>query len=379
MYFRLNPECFFINGEKRGAIYDLIEADIHSLDGEETQLIQNCENNQIVTGYEHLLIELKRRCIGNFYDRPVYIQKLRLGSPILDYQPGHPPLLETAFLEINNTCNQSCWFCGTHGIKRSSGCLGCNTWPEEGTGLEIQDWIQVIDDLADLKCNVLFFTGGDLTQKWDVVKELLNYTYTKFSRIFVIINSAHITSTILEDLEGKATPIIQTENIADITSGNRYLLVTSTDANVPKEISQQKTITVDWVSQDFSHLPRESRLVAKTKIQKTDLFRFSHTKKKHPCLANTITISWRGEILPCPMLRRQSLGSIKSQHVYDVFKTHSEGLEKFWRMSLEKIQKCTTCEFRYACNDCRALEDALTGDLNGKMLCNYDAAKGIWV
>jgi radical SAM protein with 4Fe4S-binding SPASM domain len=379
MYFRLNPECFFIKGDNCSAIYDLIEGEIHSLNAEETRLIQGCENNQNVTGNEPFLNELKSRCIGNYYDSAVYIQKLRLGSPILDYQPGQPPLLAVAFLEINNSCNESCWFCGTHGIHRSLGCMGCNIWAEDGLDLGIEDWKQFIDELVDLKCNVLFFTGGDLTLKWDMVKELLNYAQTKFSQIFVIINGKRFTETLAEDIKGKSLPIIQTDNITDVINGNQYLLVSDANINVPKESTLQKKVSLDWISPDFSHLPRDSRLITKTKIQNTDIFRFSHTKKKHPCLANSITISWRGDILPCPMLRKHSLGNVKNQHLFDFFKTHKEELEKFWRLNLDNIQKCKNCEFRYSCNDCRALEETLTGDLYGKKLCNYDVTKGVWV
>lgn len=379
MYFRLNPECYYIRGENGSAIYDLIEGDVLSLDDGETQLVHDCENNRILERNEPLLDELKNRCIGNYYDKKVYIEKLRLGSPIMDYQTGQPPVLEKAFLEINNTCSQSCWFCGIHGIHRSVGCMGCNTWPEEGTALGTEEWKQVIDGFADLKCQSVFFTGGDLTMKWDVAKELLDYAHTKFSQIFVIINSKQFSSKVADDIKGKALPIIQTDNISEINNDDRFLLVTDMTEETFKEINFPNKISIDCISHDFSHLPQDSNMVSKKKIQKTDIFRFSHTRKKHPCLANSLTISWKGEVLPCPMLRKHSLGTVKNQHLYEIFKKNTEGLEKFWNMNLEKIPTCKKCEFRYACNDCRALEEALTGDLYGKSLCNYDAPKGIWV
>lgn len=379
MYFRLNPECYYIKGDRCSVIYDLIEREVHSLDADETQLIQDCENNQIVQKYEPLLDELKKRCIGNFYDKKVYIEKLRLGSPIMDYQTGQPPFLEKAFLEINNTCNQSCWFCGTHGIHRSLGCMGCNTWTEDGEGLSTEEWKHVIDGLEDLGCHSILFTGGDLTLKWDVMNVLLDYAHERFSQIFVIINSTRFSNIIAEDLKGRAIPIIQTDNIAAISNDNRYLLIGNEKSEVPKNTLTHQMVSVDRISLNFSSLPTDSPLISKKKIVKTDLFRFSHTRKKHPCLANSLTISWKGEVLPCPLLRKHSLGTVKNQHLCEIFKKNAEGFEKFWNMSLEKIQKCKKCEFRYACNDCRALEEALTGDLYGKSLCRYDVSKGIWV
>ncbi|NMB78638.1 MAG: radical SAM protein [Methanomicrobiales archaeon] len=379
MYFRLNPECYLILGEHSSVIYDLIEGDVHSLNEYETQLIRNCENNVELTTNEPLLDEMKERCIGNYYTTKVFIEKLRLGSPILDYQPGQPPFIEKAFLEINNTCKLSCGFCGSRHIRRSSGCLGCNTWQEEGTPLEEEQWKEVIDGLSDLHCDSVYFTGGDLTLKWELLQQLLEYAQKKFSQTFVSINSRRFSAEVADYLEGKALPIIQVDNPAHIGTDHQFLLVTDEREEFLKQIRSSKNLTIDRLVRDASELSPDSRLISKSKIQKTNLFRFTHMKKKHPCLANSLTVSWRGEVLPCPMLRRYSLGSVKEQPLYELLRKNSEGFDKFWGMCLEKIPRCTACEFRYACNDCRALEESLTGDLNGKALCRYDVSNGIWV
>jgi len=379
MYFRLNPECYLIKGDHCSAIYDLIEGNVHSLDADETQLIQNCENNQPVEINESFLNELKDQCVGNYYDTKIYVQKLRISSPVIDYQIGNPPILKRAFLEINNTCNLSCWYCGARGAHRSSGCMGCNIWQEEGTALGTEEWKQVIDGLSDLKCSSIFFTGGDLTLNWGLTKELLDYAQAKFSQIFVIINRKRFSNTIEGDIKEKAIPIIQTDDIAEINYDYPCLLITEGNSEIPKNILSSNRVIIDTISKDFSGLPEDSSLMSKTKIQKTDVFRFSHTRKKHPCLANTLTVSWKGEVLPCPLLRRHSLGTVKKRQLYEIFKENAEKLENFWTMNLGKIQKCDKCEFRYACNDCRALEEALTGDLYGKSLCSYDPKKGVWV
>jgi hypothetical protein len=74
MYFRLNPECYFIKGCRCGAIYDLIEGNIYALDSEETKLVESCEKN--VEKENEILENLKKLCLGNFYDKRVYIEKL---------------------------------------------------------------------------------------------------------------------------------------------------------------------------------------------------------------------------------------------------------------------------------------------------------------
>jgi radical SAM protein with 4Fe4S-binding SPASM domain len=380
MFFRLNPECYYVKGEHCGAIYDLIEGSVHSLDTHENQVILHCENNGEVNTADPYLIDMKKRGLGNFYNKRVFIEKLRVNTPLQDALKGKPPNLTNVLLEINNSCNESCWYCGSKGVHRSSGCIGCNTWPEEkGTPLMPEEWKTVIDGLADLNCQSLFFTGGDLTLAWELTKDLLDYAQQKFPHIGVIVNSIRFSRTFADDLKGKAFPIIQTEDLSRINTDELYLLVMDENEKCNPQAISSKTVQFDIVSRDFSHIHRESDLIWKNKIKKTDIFRFSHTRKEHPCLGNTLTISWKGDVLPCPLLRRHSLGSVRDRQLYEFFKENAEGIKKFWNMSLENIPKCKMCEFRYACNDCRALEEALTGDLYGKTLCRYDVTKGAWV
>ena len=155
MYFRLNPECYFVKGKKCGAIYNLIEGNRYALDQKESEIVDSYErNNSIKREDEEFLKKLKELCLGNFYVKRVYIEKLRLSSPIEESQPGHPPQLNRAFLEINNSCNRNCWFCGYHGIKRSWGCMGCNKWEEDGETLTTERWKEILDELKDLDCNM---------------------------------------------------------------------------------------------------------------------------------------------------------------------------------------------------------------------------------
>jgi hypothetical protein len=158
MYFRLNPECYLIRGVTLGAIYDLIDRKIYALTQQETELITSCENNKAVRCEEEFFITLKRLCLGNFYKNKIYMQKLRAGSPLKE-SDRDPPALHRVFLEINNLCNRDCWFCGYHGIKRSSGCMGCNKWKENGEVLDVGRWKQIADELKDLDCRDIFITG----------------------------------------------------------------------------------------------------------------------------------------------------------------------------------------------------------------------------
>jgi hypothetical protein len=67
MYFRLNPECYFIRGKKRGAIFDLIDAKIFALNQQETEILTSSEKNIPIPVDENFLKVLKGLRLGNFY------------------------------------------------------------------------------------------------------------------------------------------------------------------------------------------------------------------------------------------------------------------------------------------------------------------------
>ncbi|BBW98292.1 hypothetical protein GsuE55_31250 [Geobacillus subterraneus] len=48
-----------------------------------------------------------------------------------------------------------------------------------------------------------------------------------------------------------------------------------------------------------------------------------------------------------------------------------EKVLKYWKLSLENIEPCGTCEFKRMCMDCRAAEVAFSNSLNQKSLCSY--------
>ena len=88
---------------------------MYALNPQETELITSLERNYPISGDEEFLKELKAYLLGNFYPNKTYIQKLRLGSA--SKTPSDPPEFDRAFLEINNSCNRDCNFCGYYGIK----------------------------------------------------------------------------------------------------------------------------------------------------------------------------------------------------------------------------------------------------------------------
>jgi radical SAM protein with 4Fe4S-binding SPASM domain len=378
MYFRLNPECYFIKGDLTGAIYDLIEGDIYALSPCESRLIETCENNGEIDPADPFLRQLKERTVGNFYEKKVFIEKLRLGSPTSDYQPGKPPSLVRAFLEIGNRCSQSCWYCGRHGISRSMGCLGCNIWDEYGIPVDIERWKGLIDELHRLQCQALFIKGGNLAMVGEKTCRILEHAQGKFEKIFIIGHRNHFSEDLLDYLTTKGTLILQTDRISEVDTRNLCLLVSEYQKTGDLPARLPDNVILDIVSETFFPPHPESLLDSKRKIAMTNLEQFMHNNKLHPCLANSITITWSGEVLPCSMMRNYSLGNIRDRKIWTFLKGTEGSIQEFWKINLNTLNKCSKCEFRYVCTDCRALETAISGNLCNKVLCNYEPSKGSW-
>jgi radical SAM protein with 4Fe4S-binding SPASM domain len=379
MYFRLNPECYLIRGEMCGAIYDLIDEKVYALDQHEAKLLTSCEKNNAVQGDEKYLTELEMLRLGKFCQNKIYVQKLRAGSPIREIQ-SEPPSLYRAFLEINNICNRNCWFCGYNGVKRSLGCMGCNKWNENGKTLSAAKWKAIIDDLSDLECKDIFIIGGDLTLVWDKAINILNYANGKFRNIYMTLHQQSLSSNIVNDLTNKVKLIIQTESLNTLQYKDSSILMVMKPQNwIDSDNTESKNIKIDFAIKDTNSLSNDMPIMSKGKILPVDACQFIDNIEYHPCLGHSLAICYNGNVIPCPMMRNHTFGNVSNEQLHTVFENSWEKIDKIWKLNLDKIEKCTCCEFRYTCTDCRALEENLTGKITGKSLCSYNPKKGEWL
>ena len=108
---------------------------------------------------------------------------------------------------------------------------------------------------------------------------------------------------------------------------------------------------------------------SKSEIAKGYMYQFFHNITYHPCIGNALSLSHTGRVHPCPMMRTHVLGDGWDRALYAILERGKEELDKFWNLTLDSREKCGYCEFRYACDDWGALEEKLTGKLEGKRLC----------
>ena len=260
--------------------------------------------------------------------------------------------------------------------------MGCNKWNDNNESLTLKKWEELLEELSDLGCTEIFLKGGDLTLSWDKTMPIIDYAKGMFEQIYITLHKQSLSESIMNDLEHKANLIIQCENLKEISSSAvqayAYLLTVTPDdwRNISSVISNiiDKNIMIDFVISDVDYLANDIQMMPRD--ISLNIYKFTNSMKYHPCLGRTITITHSGDVIPCPLMRKHKLGNIRDKELYTIFENAEGDTYKFWTLNLDKIEKCKSCEFRYACNDCRALEESLTGRLTGKTICSYDPQNG---
>jgi len=264
------------------------------------------------------------------------------------------------------------------------GCMGCNKWDDNDDSLPLKKWENLLEELVNLDCKEVFLKGGDLTLSWDKTMSILDYARDMFEHMYITLHEQSISKSIIDDLGDKANIILQCEDVKGVPSvaqAHTYLITVKpedwrSNSNTISSIAQ-KDIMVDFIIKDTNNLVDNMRMMPRN--ISLNVHRFTNNMKYHPCVGHTITITHSGDAIPCPMMRKYKLGNVKHKELYTIFENENEGIYRFWNLNLDKIEKCKLCEFRYACNDCRALEEGLTGRLEGKVLCGYNPENGDWL
>jgi len=102
---------------------------------------------------------------------------------------------------------------------------------------------------------------------------------------------------------------------------------------------------------------------------------FFKLRKWNSCLAGKVAIASNGDILPCVFMRNHIVGNILKQSLENII--YGEHLQNIWRLNRDRIDRCSDCEFRYACRDCRPLAESYTGSLTEySPNCNYNPYTG---
>ena len=397
-YIRLRDDCFLVRGAKNSALYDLKAGRIYQVRGLVKEVLELSSHGLSV---EEIASRLG---LKEGFLRVLSEGKVISFSPERGFKPFPVPEpkeenLRFMWLEVTSRCNLRCLHCyvGADALK-----------PLEE--LPTEAWKGAIREGAALGCRDVQFTGGEATLRkdlWDLVEFAKAEGY-EFVEIFtnattlnrervrwmaeVGVNVAvslysyrpevhdritgrkgsfertveGIRSLVEHEVPVRIAIIVMRENEEDVKGTMEFVQKLGVD---PSQVG------VDVVRP--TGRGRDEDLVPKWYPRTTCPDFWIRDISQTRCWPGKIAITSQGDVIPCIFARDLVVGRYKGGNLAEIVR--GPRLQKLWSITLDEVEVCRDCEYRYACWDCRAIAYTTTGNLYAKSpRCAYDPYDGRW-
>jgi len=417
-HFRLNAYCYLVDGLSKGCIYNVSTGDMISIDEDKLNLLNKCESNipldRITDTELGFLDTLVGMSVGIYYETPMYVERFYVGQhPAVEMVAPSNYAVGNAFIELDTMCNFDCVFCkeGDNTLFRKT---GCKRWArnEGSTIRDIDQWKDILGQLAKLNCQQVTFVGGEPFLQFSLMEKLLAHAKAQgIYRVLIYTNGSLLNDEILEcikkynaelnvqvlgsndDTYRKITGVSEMhskvlDNVSLLASDNvRYTLTFLVNRLNENEIEDAYALYSPFTNpnrirleflyplphNDFYSTKFLGLMYDKTSsFGKVDVNSFCHHAKYHNCYGHQLGITAEGDILPCIMSRKLVLGNVRKNDIVSILK--DSDYEQYQKLTKDEIDKCKQCSYRYGCFDCRALEMSATDYLKGLEYCNLKSA-----
>ncbi len=417
-FFGLNPDCFLINGAKRGAIYNLNSGDIYSINLETKQLLENLQKGSAIksaldkteesylAGFE-FLSRLYNLDLGHFSQE----------KPLVNSLPERPEnRLNFVWLELTEGCNLKCLHCYSDSDSKKA--TYEKLFPE--LFISHKDWLRVIKEAYELGTRRLQFIGGEPFIYGDKLFDLadfagnIGYESQEIYTNGTLLNDDRIQNIRKRNMKLAFSFYGPTRSIHEEITQNHGSWE-STLRNIKKARSNDIPTRIaiiamkqnqDYLDETIEFLKNEtgvedvgydlvrpsgrgcnSELVADKLVEKhlmtaplfpkIDYDTFQKYLYGHSCWSGELCISSSGNATPCIMERDFIIGNVKEMSLKDIL--NSNNLVKIWGLSKDYVEVCKDCEYRYGCFDCRPKAKGQSGEFYAKPAdCMYDPYTGEW-
>lgn len=430
IYFRFSPDCHYVKGAIRGAIYIVTTKKIIHLTKIETEIVNyllaNWRIDEVKAKYpgvaDKLLNYLISAGIGFFYSKPVYAEAYEPYQPFFKLDPviEPPPEMRCVFMQLSDRCNANCLFCKNRDYYVSQGCITCLRWyQDENTSdrLDTNNVEKMLKQLTALETPLLSFSGGNPLLEWNkliaIVRKAIEYRPSmKFS---VNTNGYGFNDEIAEDAKDLNIQFNFTifsdsyEDYKKITGdGELYnSLLNAIEMCKMHQIIYTVSVLVSPDSrQHYNKIHQFAQKLGGVFLNVSEIFPKIGTKKPlaclpigeeagkkffssfnpheffeaqyfSKCLKGIIAVSKNGMILPCP-LWDEPIARIPEDDIFSVFQHVKH--KQYWELNKTKVPTCNRCEFRFICNDCTVTDQHREKDPSiHNAVCTYRPDKGEWI
>ncbi|MGF7050720.1 radical SAM protein with 4Fe4S-binding SPASM domain [Paenibacillus sp. DS2015] len=397
-YLILKNNSVVVFGENGSIIYNLSNKDYYSIDLIHTEILREIKRG---TPISEIKMKFEEKVVLSFFEQLITSEIAEISEHhyVEEYSRiGHAKSstnldLTTCYIELPTSCTKECENCES--LKLFS-CLTCTKPKVISEEIDLEFYRNILNEILQTPVSTLIFHGGDPLIKENQILELLKYTREHASenlQIIVktngeLIDDKYVKSFIKykinplivfnstnkyeKELDIKLTYLREFLNELSINNIDYFGNILFDDPTPQQhEISLEKlknynfkTISISIVIDEQSDLQKYSKINFSERLSSN----FSLNKDLHPCLNGIIAVTSDRKISPCPTMTNHILLDLNRDNFIDLFDT-VETLDTFWRFSLEKIETCQHCKFRFSCVDCRSLEDQLTNDYYKKDIC----------
>lgn len=387
--FSLNENCFLVSGAKRGAIYDLCNEDIFSIDENALKLLGLCEsgfsiqkilktpafsqNKAEILSY---LEGLEKNNVGVFLKGVDKVKKIEITKPAHE--------IDFMWLEVTDKCNLKCVHCYNGNLNNRS------YLKENGN----ENRMRVIKDAYSLGCRKIQFIGGEPFLLGNKLIELVCFTRKigyDFIEIFtngMLVKERQIDFLAKNNISIAVSfygPSPQIHN--QITLNGTSFDKTASNLKKMKQagLNIRVGITVmssnqEYVEETVSFLKRDlgisnikydlvrpvgkgndkklipSKLIWNNKsggrqFPSCSLEMFRIMRHGHNCFSNKICVKVNGEVTPCIMEKDVVFGNAHRSNLKEILELEKN--KRIRSLSKDFIEVCKDCEYRYGCFDCR--------------------------
>jgi radical SAM protein with 4Fe4S-binding SPASM domain len=413
-YFDINRDVFLIKGAKRGALYNLSNGEIYSVDAAAVRIIEGCEAHRSIEDISSGTDEVDRLQIVGYLKR---LAEAGLGT-FVTKPSGEPKSnisrryehLDFTWFELREDCNLKCVHCY---------CMSAPDKPAPNR-LTHAEWLGLIDDIRSLGCKALQFIGGEPFLYGDTIFELAEHakevgiSHQEIFSNFTLLTDEWadrmadlgiVAATSIYSKRPEVHDLITTVpgSFERTMRGFDMLKERGIRVRVACTIMKHNQDTIDETSEFFREIGAQRRrrfdmvrpsgrgndeeiypdkLSRRRAYRKTGNFKaigretFIKRYNGNGCWQGKVAISSTGDVNPCIMQRDGTAENVRNKSLEEIIKSD---IRRYWDISLDKIDICKDCEYRYACHDCRPVAIGQTGELKARSLhCSYDPYEGEW-
>lgn len=413
IYYQLKEDIYFVPGVKGAAICDTTTGNVYNIN------------------------EAGKRALLGQQEELDYLQQLREiglvdGQPQLVERQKPKFTLDFVWFEITEDCNERCAHCYADSMppkfRRLLPMIQTTGFETNGRPkLTAHRWHELIKESFDLGCRECQFIGGEPFfwhgENKETVLDLA--TYTKglgYDSIEIFTNATlihpedverikesdlHIAVSLYSDDEKVHDTITKTPgSFARTMQALNWLKEAGVPTRVETVLMRPNQHTVEstnlFIQQmGFNHRSPDV-LRPKGRGDNLELIPdpesqvryglmlvpnfhagkdfFWRSVNGHNCLAGKITITDKGDILPCIFSRNQVVGNVGKESLSTALES---GVRNIWQLTKDDVLVCQDCQYRYVCFDCRPLsEGAASG--NGKYAsapyprCTHNPYEDCW-